>query len=113
MYSTIKKTMSVLIAVTFVTACSSTTTIQVTDPMAKIYVDGQMLGKGSVQYSDTKIIGSTTPVMLKKDGCDSQTHYISRDGGLHVGALIGGLFFLVPFLWVTKYRPGYTFDLDC
>lgn len=94
-------------------SCSSTTVLRSTDSTVKIYADGIYKGTGETSYTDTKIVGSTTQVSLRKEGCRTVSNTISRDGGVHVGALIGGLFFLVPFLWITKYNPAYEFDFEC
>jgi hypothetical protein len=93
--------------------CSSSTIIHSSDPETKIYVDGMNMGKGTVTYSDTKIVGSTTTVMLKKDGCEPQTFLFSRNEEFDAGACAGGVFLLVPFLWVEKYRPQHNFDFEC
>ncbi len=93
--------------------CSSSTIIQSSDPQAKIYVDGQLMGKGTVNYTDTKTVGSTTQVLMKKEGCEPQTFTFSRNEEFDPGACAGGVFLLVPFLWIQKYRPMHNFDFDC
>lgn len=93
--------------------CSSTTVISSTDRDAKIYVDGQMLGKGTVTYTDTKIVGSTTQVMMKKEGCESQTFMFSRNEEFDAGACAGGVFLLFPFLWIQKYHPQHSYEFEC
>lgn len=93
--------------------CSSSTIIQSSDPAAKIYVDGMYLGKGSVSYSDTKIVGSTTMVTLKKEGCEPQNFTFSRNEEFDAGACAGGVFVLVPFLWIQKYRPMHHYEFEC
>jgi len=35
----------------------------------------------------------------------------SRDEEVDVGAIIGGIFFLFPFLWTMKYKPFHTYEL--
>jgi len=35
----------------------------------------------------------------------------SRDEKADVGAIIGGVFFLFPFLWTMKYKPTHTFEM--
>ena len=94
-------------------ACSSTTTIRSTDPEAKIYVDGELRGRGSVTHSDSKIIGSTTMVKLQKDGCEEQSFSFQRNEEFDVGACIGGVFLLFPFLWIQKYKPERTYEYNC
>ena len=100
-----------LIALNF--GCSSTTVISSSDKDAKIYVDGQLMGKGMVTYSDTKIVGSSTQVMMKKEGCETQTFNFSRNEEFDAGACAGGVFVLVPFLWIEKYHPNHNFEFEC
>ena len=100
-------------------SCASTTTIRVIDSNdsidndVKIYLDGSYQGSGEAIYSDTKIIGSTTSVTLKKKGCRSHSHYFSRSERLNVGALVGGLFFWIPLLWVMGYNPLHSYEFQC
>jgi hypothetical protein len=93
--------------------CSSTTMIRSSDPAAKIYVDGEYEGQGIASHTDTKIVGSTTLVTLKKEGCQPQTFSFSRSEEIDIGACIGGVFVLVPFLWIEKYRPEHNFEFEC
>jgi hypothetical protein len=95
------------------TACSSTTLIRTNDSAAKIYLDGELKGKGSVSHSDQKIVGGTTQVMVQKDGCEAKHFQFSRNEETDVGALIGGIFFLIPFLWIMKYKPDHTYEYSC
>ncbi|MGZ3711646.1 MAG: PEGA domain-containing protein [Bdellovibrionota bacterium] len=94
-------------------ACSSTTMIRSTDPEAKIYLDGELKGKGAVSQSDTKIIGSTTMVRLQREGCEERTFSYSRNEEFDVGACIGGVFLLFPFLWIQKYKPEHNYEYTC
>ena len=100
-------------------SCASTTTIRVTDKNdsidrdVKIYLDGSYKGRGEVMHSDTKIIGSSTSVSLKKEGCRSNNHIFSRSEQLQVGALVGGIFFVVPFLWIMGYNPLRSYEFEC
>jgi hypothetical protein len=93
--------------------CSSTTVIHSSDPDSKIYVDGELMGRGTVTHTDTKIVGSSTQVMIKKDGCEPQTFVFSRSEEFSVGPCIGGVFLLVPFLWVEGYRPQHNYEFEC
>lgn len=94
-------------------SCASTTLIRSETPDVKVYADGNYLGKAPVSYTDTKIIGSTTTFMLKKDGCQERTYTISRSEEFQVGPCVGGVLVLVPFLWVMGYKPERTFSYDC
>lgn len=46
--------------------CVSSTTIRTTPQGAKLYVDGEYLGKTPYTYSDKKFVGSVTTLELKK-----------------------------------------------
>jgi len=50
-------------------------------------------------------------VKLKKEGYKDFNGYIKRES-LDIGALITGIFFLVPLLWVTGYPPQYVFEME-
>ncbi len=111
--------MTIAFLITALVSCASTTTIRAVDQSGdvdknvKIYVDGSYRGNGEVSYSDSKIVGSMTHVRLKKRGCRSKTRNLNRSGRLHVGALIGGIFFLVPFLWIMGYNPMHSYEFEC
>jgi hypothetical protein len=110
--NTVKLVVIACLSVVLFANCSSSTMIRTTDPDAKIYVDGEMMGKGSVNYSDTKTILSSTTVKIQKPGCAPVTNMISRSE-FDVGACIGGVFLAVPFLWIEKYKPEYNFEYSC
>jgi hypothetical protein len=97
----------------FASGCASTTVIRSSNPNAKIYVDGELKGQGTVSHTDQKIVGSTTHVRLQEEGCQAETFSFSRGEEFDVGACIGGVFVLVPFLWVMKYKPERTFEYRC
>ena len=100
-------------------SCASTTTIQAVDERGsvsqdvKIFVDGSYRGRGEVLHSDTKVVGSTTYITFRKDGCRSYNHNFSRSESLNVGALIGGIFLLIPLLWVMGYNPQHSYTFEC
>jgi hypothetical protein len=96
-----------------IVGCSSTTMVRTDDSAAKIYVDGEYKGKGAITISDTKIVGATSMIKIQKQGCEPQTVALSRNEELDVGALIGGLFVLIPFLWIMRYKPDHTFEYRC
>lgn len=92
-------------------SCSSTTIIQSSPTGAKLYINGEPVGTTPYTYSDTRIVGSTVAVRLEKEGYDEVNTYFSRDEEVDVGAIIGGIFFLWPFLWTMKYKPARTYEL--
>lgn len=92
-------------------SCSSTTVLQSMPVGARVYVDGEAVGTTPYRHSDTKIVGSTTSVRMEKDGYETYNTSFSRDEQADVGAIIGGLFVLVPFLWTMKYKPVHSYEL--
>jgi hypothetical protein len=106
------KTVTLLLAGSILfTSCASTTMIQSTPSGAKVYLNGEAVGKTPYSHRDTKIVGATTMVKLEKEGYETFTGYFSRDEKADVGAIIGGVFFLFPFLWTMKYKPTHTFEM--
>ena len=119
MFFKIVKFLTTVFLVISLVSCASTTTIKAIDQSGsvdkdvKIYMDGTYQGKGEVLYSDTKIVGSTTTVNLKKEGCRSSSHSLSRTEQLQVGALIAGIFVWVPLLWIMGYNPMHSYEFEC
>ncbi|MFO7723596.1 MAG: PEGA domain-containing protein [Bacteroidales bacterium] len=94
-----------------ITSCASTTMIQSDPSGAKIYLDGEPMGKTPYTHTDTKITGTPTQIKLVKEGYEDFHTVMIRNEEVDVGAIVGGVFFLVPFLWVMKYKPMRTYEL--
>ena len=92
-------------------SCVSSTMIQSTPNGAKVYLDGENVGVTPYSHSDTKIVGSITTVRLEKEGYETFNTTFTRDEEADVGAILGGIFVLVPFLWTMKYKPTHTYEL--
>lgn len=95
------------------TSCASTTMITSEPSGAKVYIDGSPVGTTPYSYSDTKIVGSTTQITLKKEGCRDGTYTLNRSEKFEVGPCIGGVLVAVPFLWIMGYNPTHGYELDC
>lgn len=93
------------------TSCASSTMIYSSPEGAKVYLNGEPVGKTPYLHTDTKIVGSTTTVRLEKEGYRPFHTSFSRDEAVDVGAIIGGLFVWVPFLWTMKYKPSHTYEM--
>ena len=74
-------------------------------------MDGQLKGNTPYTHKDTKVVGSTITMQFKMEGYQELNTTISRNEQLAVGALIGGIFLLIPFLWIMKYDPSHTYEL--
>ncbi|MFO7851773.1 MAG: PEGA domain-containing protein [Bacteroidales bacterium] len=106
------RTIALLLAMVFLFAgCVSTTMIQSDPPGAKLYLNGEPVGTTPYTHSDTKPVGSTNIVRLTKEGYEDLTTSFSRNEEVDVGAVIGGIFFLFPFLWTMKYKPFHNYEL--
>lgn len=92
-------------------SCSSSTVITSQPAGAKLFVNGQYKGTTPYQYSDTKIVGSTTDLRLEKDGFEPLQVPLVRNERADAGAIVGGVFLLFPFLWTMKYNPDHTYQL--
>lgn len=92
-------------------ACSSSTVIRSNPSGAKVFLDGSFVGTTPYTMSDTKIVSSTTSVRLEYPGLPAQTHQIHRSEEFSVAACIGGVFLLVPFLWIMGYKPDHSYEL--
>ena len=92
-------------------SCVSTTLIQSKPSGAKLYLNGEPVGTTPYTHQDTRIVGSTTMVKLEKEGYAPLNTSFSRDEEVDAGAVIGGIFVLVPFLWTMKYKPTHTYEL--
>jgi len=74
-------------------------------------LDGQFKGETPYTYADRAAAGTMKSVTLKKEGHKDFTGHIKREV-LSVGALIGGLFFLIPLIWILEYPPEYIFEME-
>jgi hypothetical protein len=108
---TTKMILLLLAGSVLLTSCASTTMIQSNPSGAKVYLNGEPVGTTPYTHRDTKIVGSTTTVKLEKEGYAPLNTSFSRDEEVDVGAIIGGVFVLVPFLWTMKYKPTHTYEL--
>ena len=94
-------------------ACSSTTIIKTSDPDARIFVNGEYIGVGEATYSDKKVAFSNNSVTLKKSGCEPVSYSFRRNEKPDAGAIVGGIFVTIPFLWVTEYKKEHNYEYDC
>lgn len=102
---------SALAATTLLSSCASTTMLQSAPPGARVYLNGESVGVTPYRHRDTKIVGATTEVRLEKEGYETLNTSFSRDEQADVGAIVGGIFFLFPFLWTMKYKPVHSYEM--
>ena len=91
--------------------CASSTVIRSNPSGALVYIDGSRSGQTPYTLTDTKIVGSSTQIRLTKEGYEDIQMILTRSEEFQIGPCIGGVFLLVPFLWVMGYKPEHTYDL--
>ena len=106
------KSISFVLLLALFTGCASTTIIQSVPSGAKLYIDGMLVGSTPYTLRDTKITGASTSIRLEAEGYESLFTYINKNEEVNVGAIVGGVFFWVPFLWTMQYRPSYMYELQ-
>jgi hypothetical protein len=109
--SSVSKLIAVL-TLAAVCACTSSTVIRSNPPGARVFIDGSPVGVTPYVMSDTKIVGSTTQVRIEAPGFQPYSTAISRNEQFDVVACIGGVFLLVPFLWIMGYKPDHMYELQ-
>ena len=106
-----EKLIALLTVLSFLLGCASTTLIKSNPPGAKLQVDGQSLGETPHFYSDKTAAGTVKTVTLRKEDYKDFNDYIKREK-LSVPALIGGIFLIVPFVWILEYPSQYNFEME-
>ena len=95
------------------TACSSGTTIRVSDEEARIFVNGEYVGTGHGHYSDRKPAFTRQEVTLRKEGCEEQSYSFRRNERPDVGAIVSAYYLALPILWLTQYKQNHAYEFDC
>ena len=93
--------------------CASSTVIRSSDPDARIYVNGEYVGTGKARYSDRKVSFAKNDVTLLKDGCEPMKYDFRRNEDPDIGAIVGGFFLTVPFLWTLEYKDERAYEYRC
>jgi hypothetical protein len=94
------------------TGCASSTVLQTQPAGARVSINGMVVGQTPYTMTDSKIVGTTTMVHFEYPGYAPLDAMISRSEEVDVLPLIGGIFLLVPFLWVMKYQPTHFYQLQ-
>ena len=95
------------------TACSSGTTIRVSDPDTRIYVNGEYVGTGHGHYTDRKPAFTRQEVTLSKDGCEDQSETFRRNERPDLGAIVSAYYLVLPIVWFTQYKHQHAYEFDC
>lgn len=109
----LNKAIAAVTALGLLSSCASTTVLRSSPPDAKVYLDGSLVGRTPFTLTDQKITGAVTQVKLVREGCGEFSGVLTKSEEVNVGAVVGGLFFLVPFLWTMGYKTDHMFEIDC
>ncbi len=101
-----------MIAVILFSSCASTTMIQSVPSGATVYINGENVGVTPYSHTDTKIVGTASQITLKKEGYKDLNTVMVRNEEVDAGAVVGGIFVWIPFLWVMKYKPFHNYELE-
>jgi hypothetical protein len=101
------------LAICVISGCSSSTSIRVSDPEARIYVNGEYVGTGHGRYSDRKPAFTKQEVTLRREGCMQQTHAFRRNERPAYGAIVSAYYLALPILWMTKYKKRHVYEFEC
>ena len=112
MRNTVKKSLALCIIVALFAGCTSTTVIHSKPEGATVYIDDMNVGKTPYTQKDSKIVGTKIVVRLKLEGYEPFETSIYKDEQVDVGAIVGGVFVLFPFLWTEGYQPEHTYELN-
>nr|WP_321356912.1 PEGA domain-containing protein [uncultured Draconibacterium sp.] len=107
----VKYSAFIVAVIILLSGCKGTTMIQSVPSAAKVFLDDQYVGDTPYKMTDTKIVGTETDVVLKMEGYEDLNTSIKRNEKADVEAIIGGVFVLVPFLWVMEYNPVHEYTL--
>ena len=115
MKSSINRVFAVLLSFVILAAslmsCSSTTLLTSTPPGAEIYIDDNFKGTTPYKHTDISISGSQKIVEIYKEGYDDFRTILTKKGRAHGGAIVGGIFLIIPFIWVVQYNLEYKYEL--
>lgn len=98
-------------AIVILSSCSSITLIDSYPSGADLYLNGEAVGETPYEMMDTKPSFSCTSVRIEKEGHKTFYTNICKDEEVDVGAVVGGIFCTIPFIWTFKYKPTHFYRL--
>lgn len=92
--------------------CVSRTVISTVPQGADVFIDNRYVGKTPYEYSDMKVSGSVTSILLAKDGYQTYEVELCKDEEVDFGAILGGFCFIFPFVWTMGYSSDHIYHLS-
>ncbi|HSD64013.1 MAG TPA: PEGA domain-containing protein [Ignavibacteriaceae bacterium] len=102
----------ILILSVLISGCASSTLFQTEPSNASVYISGFKMGSTPYVYTDRKLTGSKTAITFKKEGYKEHETTLKRNERGDTWAVLGGIMFMIPFLWVMKYDPIHSYVLE-
>ncbi|HEY3347207.1 MAG TPA: PEGA domain-containing protein [Nitrospirota bacterium] len=102
---------ALILCVTFLAGCATSTVIKSNPPGAKAYVDKIYIGQTPVSYSDAGPFWSKPQLDLKKEGFSDFSAELVKNQA-RVGPIIGAVLVLVPIFWVTGFPDEVQYDMS-
>jgi hypothetical protein len=98
----------------FTAGCASSTVIKSNPTGAKVFLNGEPVGKTPYTMTDTKIVFTTTAIRLEKPGYEPINTTITRSEEFDIAPFCGGFLTFIPvtWLWSFKYRPEHMYELE-
>jgi len=108
-----QRTVCILIALAILfSGCASTTLFKTSPTSADIYINEQKVGITPYSHTDRKAAGASTSIFFQKEGYKDLYINLKRNEQLAVGALIAGIWLLVPLFWIKKYDPVHYYEME-
>ena len=112
-FSNVTKSLAAILACTvLLSSCISSTLIESIPNGATLYMDGERVGETPYLHRDTKIVGTSTEIRMEMQGYKTFRTSLQRNEEADAGAIVAGVFTIIPFLWTMKYKPTHTYELD-
>jgi hypothetical protein len=111
MKNNLKKSIVLGMIVSFVAGCASTTVIHSTPEGAKLYLNNVYVGTTPYSHKDRNFSCTHLSLRLELDGYQPSEPTICRDEKPDAGAIVGGIFLEIPFLWTMGYQPQHIYRL--
>jgi hypothetical protein len=99
------------IAIVILSGCVSSTMIKSIPSGAKVYINGEPVGKTPYLHVDTRVSFTTLNIDIIKEGYEPIYTKIRRDGEFNVGTFVGGFFIWPIWLWTMDYQNSHTYEL--
>ncbi len=108
------KSLAAVTLISFASGCTASTVIKSSPSGAKVFLNGEPVGKTPYTMTDTKIVFTSTAVRLEKAGYEPINTVITRSEEFDVLPFCGGFFTIIPvtWLWSFKYRPEHVYELE-